>query len=647
MFNTFMIVLVLAIAAVAIVLWYKRAAATEEVEDYDDPYTIEYLITYVKNSFATTLRRNLKDQNLTREEYQREQRIKRELRNAIRNSSIGDAKAKLFVQASITGIICSSKRLNPINETTINKVIPFDEPYRMTVKDKFETLLYIYRHKINPNDPSKKVYGSDGMSALFKEYKLNQPIAGTNKYIVTADQINDVYDQVMKTSTLHFQDKKAILAQRIFEDLYGFGPVDLLLDMSIDEVEGGVSGLPTGSYEFKTQQMKNAKFSYDSIWIVLSGLTINLDFLTFGSQDELVRVCNNIYRYDAPRVLSRTQGNVVATMKDGSRIVVVRPPFSDSYAFLARKFDSTPSIAPESLFRDENAEYVIKLAKWLVKGSQNIAITGDQGTGKTTALKSFIRFIREDYTLRVQELTPELNLRYAYPDRNVLSFRETETISSQEGLDLQKKTSGTVNIIGEVATAEAASWIIQTAKVASKMTMFTHHAKTTKDLIVSLRNNMMQINNYSDDASVDEMIASSLNVDIHLERKKGKRYIGRITEIIPIRDRSYPVANLGEVVDSEGHPVDLETLQRDNMINEDEYRRRITDRVLFSSRDMLRFNEDIGAYEMLAMPSNEMLESMKEALTREEEAEMIKDLEYLETKIVHLAEIPANAVAED
>lgn len=646
MFNGFMIVLVLVIVAVAIVLWYKRAAATEEVEDYDDPYTIEYLITYVKNSFATTLRRNLKDQNLTREEYQREQRIKRELRNAIRNSSIGDAKAKLFVQASITGIICSSKRLNPITETTIDKVIPFDEPYRMTVKDKFETLLYIYRHKVNPNDPSKRVYGTDGMSALFKEYKLNQPIAGTNKYIVTANQINDVYDQVMKTATLHFQDKKAILAQRIFEDLYGFGPVDLLLDMSIDEVEGGVSGLPTGSYEFKTQQMKNAKFSYDSIWIVLSGLTINLDFLTFGSQDELVRVCNNIYRYDAPRVLSRTQGNVVATMKDGSRIVVVRPPFSDSYAFLARKFDSTPSIAPEALFRDKNAEYVIKLAKWLVKGSQNIAITGDQGTGKTTALKSFIRFIREDYTLRVQELTPELNLRYAYPDRNVLSFRETETISSQEGLDLQKKTSGTVNIIGEVATAEAASWIIQTAKVASKMTMFTHHAKTTKDLIVSLRNNMMQINNYSDDASVDEMIASSLNVDIHLERKKGKRYIGRITEIIPIRDRSYPVSNLGEVVDSEGHPVDMETLQRDNIINEDEYRRRITDRVLFSSRDMLRFNEDTREYEMLAMPSNEMLESMKEALTKEEEAEMMKDLEYLESKIVHPEEIPANTNAE-
>lgn len=629
MFNAMMIILVLAVAAVAIFLWYRRAAATEEVEEYDDPYTIEYLITYVKNSFATTLRRNLKDQNLTREEYQREQRIKRELRNAIRNSSIGDAKAKLFVQASITGIICSNKRPNTITEDTIDKVIPFNDPYRMTSKDKFETMVYIYRHKTNPKDPEKKAYGADGLSALFKEYNLNAPVPGTNKYIITAEQIDRVYNQVMDENRIDYQDKKAIIAQRIFEDLYGFGPVDLLLDMSIDEVEGGVSGLPTGSYEFKSQQLKNSKFSYDAIWIVFSGLTIHLDFLSFGSQDELVRVCNNIYRYDAPRVLSRTQGNVVATMKDGSRIVVVRPPFSDSYAFLARKFDSTPSIAPEDLFRDTNANYVILLAKWLVKGSQNIAITGDQGTGKTTALKSFIRFIREDYTLRVQELTPELNLRYAYPDRNVMSFRETETISSQEGLDLQKKTSGTVNIIGEVATAEAASWIIQTAKVASKMTMFTHHAKTTNDLVVSLRNNMMQINNYSDDASVDEMIASSLNIDIHLERKKGKRYIGRITEIIPIRDRSYPVNDLEKIA----AVSDLDTLQKENIINEDEYRRRITDRILFTSRDLLKFNEETNQYEMVAMPSTEMVESMKEALTREEEADMVKDLAYLQEQI--------------
>lgn len=650
MFNTIMMVLIIA-AVVGISIWYFRhTSAVKEDEEYDDPYTMSYLIEYVKQAFSTTLKRNLKDQNLTREEYQRQQRIKQELRTAIRNSAIGDQKAKKFVQTSIIGIICAAGRNGEITDLTIDKVIPFDNPSHMTAKDKFETMLHVYMKK---PDETGHVYGTEALSKLFKEYGLNKPIPGTNNYIVKKADIDRVYDEVMATTTLSFNDKKEILGQRIFEDLYGLGPIDMLLDMSIDEVEGGVSGLPEGSYEFKTQNVKSAKFSYDSIWIVFSGLTIHLDFLSFGSQDELVRICNNIYRYDAPHVLSRSQGNVVATMKDGSRIVVVRPPFADSYAFLARKFDSTPSIAPEDLFKDKGADVPIKLIKWLVKGSQNIAITGDQGTGKTTALKSFIRFIREDYTLRIQELTPELNIRYAYPDRNVMSFRETESISSQEGLDLQKKTSGTVNIIGEVATAEAASWIIQTAKVASKMTMFTHHAKTTPDLIVSLRNNMMQVNNYSDDASVDEMIASSLNIDIHLERKRGKRFIGRVTEIIPIRDRRYPVDNLtesgtishedllklcdnngdGQVSAEELHAASLETLKKADIINQDEYRKRKTDRVLFTTRDLMRFNETTQTYEMLAMPSDDMMEDMILAMTKEEESDMRKDYSYLKSLI--------------
>lgn len=651
MFNAIMIIMVL-LSALAIGIWYfRRTSAIDEKEEYDDKYTISYLIEYVKETFSTTLKRNLKDQNLTREEYQRQQRIKQELRNAIRNSAIGDTKAKKFVQASIIGIICGHGRDGEITAENIDKVITFNDPNHMSAKDKFETMLHVYAKK---PDKTGHVNGPEALSRLFKEYDLNKPIPGTNNYIVKKEDIDRVYDQVMQTATLSFTDKKEILGQRIFEDLYGLGPIDMLLDMSIDEVEGGVSGLPEGSYEFKSQNIKEAKFSYDSIWIVFSGLTIHLDFLSFGSQEELVRICNNIYRYDAPHVLSRSQGYVVATMKDGSRIVVVRPPFADSYAFLARKFDSTPSIAPEDLFKDKGAEVPIKLIKWLVKGSQNIAITGDQGTGKTTALKSFIRFIREDYTLRVQELTPELNLRYAYPDRNVMSFRETESISSQEGLDLQKKTSGTVNIIGEVATAEAASWIIQTAKVASKMTMFTHHAKTTPDLIVSLRNNMMQVNNYTDDASVDEMIATSLNIDIHLERKRGHRFIGRVTEIIPIRDRSYPVADLagdtgvmtesdytklvdkshdGHITADELNHASLELMEKANIINENEYRRRRTDRLLFTTRDLMKFNETTQTYEMLAMPSDDMIESMILAMTKEEEADMRKDYAYLKSLI--------------
>ena len=58
-----------------------------------------------------------------------------------------------------------------------------------------------------------------------------------------------------------------------------------------------------------------------------------------------------------------------------------------------------------------------------------------------------IESIYETKNVRVQETAFELHLRKIYPTRNILSFRETDTVSGQEGLDVQKKTDGSVNII--------------------------------------------------------------------------------------------------------------------------------------------------------------------------------------------------------
>ena len=143
-------------------------------------------------------------------------------------------------------------------------------------------------------------------------------------------------------------------------------------------------------------------------------------------------------------------------MKDGSRVVVVRPTFSETWGFFIRKFDVTRA-SLEQLIRDPGKEEAIDLMKFIVKGARIIALTGEQGTGKTTMLMAMIENIYETLNIRVQETAFELHLRKIYPTRNILSFRETETVSGQEGLDVQKKTDGSVNIIGEVATDPVAS----------------------------------------------------------------------------------------------------------------------------------------------------------------------------------------------
>ena len=76
----------------------------------------------------------------------------------------------------------------------------------------------------------------------------------------------------------------------------------------------------------------------ESVWIFIKGSPF-IYLLSFGSIRELKRVCQNIYKYNYPGQLSEASGYKVNDMKDGSRVVVVRPPFAESWAFFVRKFD--------------------------------------------------------------------------------------------------------------------------------------------------------------------------------------------------------------------------------------------------------------------------------------------------------------------
>ena len=341
-------------------------------------------------------------------------------------------------------------------------------------------------------DENGQPYKQNGFARIIKDYRLTDPIIvnGERMYDFNNERLDYVFEDVIKNYELTFNDKLEILSQRIFEMYKGFGVADMLFDTGIDEVDAGLSGVPKDGYEITTSA-KNLTYTYQSIWIMVGGIKLRMSCLSFGSQEELVRVTNNIYKYGANKVLSRKTGYVVSTMKNGSRIVTFRPPFGNTYGFLARKFDSTPSIAPEDLIKGNNAIIALTLIKWLIKGQRNIGITGAQGTGKSTMLKSLIRYIDPSFSLRIQEISAELNLNYAYPYRNIISFQETESIKSQEGLNFQKKTSGDVNIIGEVAEAAQANFVVQTAMVASLFAMFTHHAKTAYDFVMAIANNLL------------------------------------------------------------------------------------------------------------------------------------------------------------
>jgi len=81
--------------------------------------------------------------------------------------------------------------------------------------------------------------------------------------------------------------------------------------------------------------------------------------------------------------------------------------------------------------------------------------------------------------------------------------------------------------------------MIQAAQVASKFTLFTHHAKTFPDLVTALRNSMLRTGVFKNERTAEEQVVSVLNFDIHLVKDfRGRRYIERVTECIPVEDKN-------------------------------------------------------------------------------------------------------------
>ena len=531
------VVLIGAGAAVAYFIKKNKNAEVEtEIEKDDKTYTLDQMKNYVKKRLDEITKINLYDIGLSEEELKRRKNKKYALKKALKGCTYGDVNDKRYVKELIADLLAKEYG---VDETNISSAIPFDIPSLLTSQDKFDILIYAY----------KKEFGYEALTQLIKRYNLAtlKYIEGETKpcYVITGEEIDEIFEK--EKIVLSFQDKLEVVVQRIYQHYKGYSSIDEIRDMNIDGVSGGVSGLPEsflsqvaqtdGDYLDQVAEHKVPR-ACDSIWIFFQGKSIRLAFLSFGTESELKRVCQNIYKYNNPGQLSDTNGYKINEMKDGSRVVVVRPSMSETWAFFVRKFDVKRATVEQWTGNMPGNEKVIELLKYLVKGARITSITGEQGCGKTTLLMGMIENIYETMNLRITETAFELHLRKVYPTRNILSMRETDTIAGQECLDVQKKTDGSVNIIGEVATDPVASWMIQSAQVASKFTLFTHHAKTFPDLVTALRNSMLRAGVFKNEKTAEERVVQVLNFDIHLQKDfRGRRYIERVTECIPIVDQ--------------------------------------------------------------------------------------------------------------
>ena len=372
----------------------KEELVEENVEVDDKTYTLPKMIIYVKKRLDEITKINLYDIGLSEEELKRRKNKKYELKKALKGCTYGDVNDKKYVKELIYDLL--SKEYG-VDETNISKSIPFDIPSLLTAQDKFDIIIHEY----------KKEFGYEALTQMIKKYNLAvlKYVAGESKpcYVITEQEISDIYDA--ENFNLSFADKLEVVVQRIYQRYKGYSSIDEIRDMNIDGVSGGVSGLPEsflsqvaqtdGDYLDQVAEHKVPR-ACDSIWIFFQGKSIRLAFLSFGTESELKRVCQNIYKYNTPGQLSDTNGYKINEMKDGSRVVVVRPSMSETWAFFVRKFD-TKRATLEQIVRFDGKEDTIDLLKFLVKGARIIALTGEQGCRKNNNAYGYDRkYIRNN-----------------------------------------------------------------------------------------------------------------------------------------------------------------------------------------------------------------------------------------------------------
>ena len=589
------ILAIVAVGVLLIVLFIRRKSERAELKQ-KEKLTLDRLLDMVKYQLVELV----KEDNFfgkSDEEWEALYKRKKRIQNAMRECVHGIDADKIIVKDLIKQIV---QGILP-DEEAICEVVDFTNQY-IEPHVKFEILMHFL----------KKTHGKNAMPYLIQKYHLDDVrYIIENKqvpsYAVTTEMFEDLFQKEMGFELdIPYTDMLDIVSTLLYERYKGFGVIDTLRDQNIDGYNIGTSGSILTNVINRDRKIARAP---RSVWIYYRGRYIHLRFLTFGSEEEIRRVVQLHVRYGNPGPLTEKRGYLVNTMFDKSRVLAIRPPASEYWAMFVRKFSLSDAsleflINPVKKDRDgevvktidengkeqivhkyTNAEVPLRLIKYLMLGQVTTAFTGRQGSGKTTMMAAAIQPVDARLTIRILEMAPELYLRELYPQRNILSVQETQYVTAAELQDALKKSDAALSIVGEVATDIIAARMIQMGQVASVFTIFSHHANRAQDLVFALRNSLMNAGNFNNEKTAETQVLDVVKVDVHLDYDvEGNRYIERITEIIkldegtpyPEYDPSNPVHSMNEITK--------------------EYYRRQTDRLSFTTKQILHFNHDTFTY---------------------------------------------------
>lgn len=524
-----------------------------------------------------------------------EQRVRARLRQAARTACFQNIGEREYLKSYIREILISRLHITPAN---ICRVIPFDRTADMSARDMFEYMYSMYSER----------YGRHAMKRMFRDMGWDKKHAsGDRTAYIDEEDVFDAYTMCQYPGD--YNDRLNTVVERCYSQMYGHDCADILIsDMSVDGVSGGTGGRTRSEYDFMEELQCGGdsglteSMNTDVVFVVLDGKLFRMKFLSFGSVERLSRVVKNIVRCNAKEVLSVKNPVVCGTLADNSRVVAARPPVSDGWSFYVRKFAGTRAKDLPQLIIHDNAEPVIALLRMIPGAELNFVVSGNTGGGKTTLVKALVRYIDPGYCIRVVETGFELGINNLYPERNIHVLQERGDFSIYDAITATKKMDTDVILIGEINEPGLAGAYIQVAQSGSRMAITTLHHETTQSLIEYMRNALVSECRMNDIRVAEQQVVEVLDLDIHMVHDTaGNHYIERITEILPLTLN-------GTTEETEKHSGDFGP--------------KMTDRPQYVLRDLIVFDKRDMRYRVLSMPSEKILNRIREKLGEDMEREL-------------------------
>jgi Flp pilus assembly protein, ATPase CpaF len=273
----------------------------------------------------------------------------------------------------------------------------------------------------------------------------------------------DIEHYFLKYSISHydgFERKLRKLAQIIYQELFGYSILDeLIFDSIFNEV---------------------ACNRYDYIWIQYKGVKRKIPNagFKFANEDFYKRVIENRITAAARGEMNAGEPFINCTLKNGFRVTAARPPLSKYYVVNIRLFTYKDITAEQrNRFMEDKMPDLIKiLAK---KGRRNIAIIGEQGSGKTTAADELIiKNLDDNLSIGLAEYTHELDVSGNHTVKNVVELQYGKEFQPSGITEMFFRFNRDIIIFGEVRSPMEAFEMIKAMLRQARGSLFTFHSSS-------------------------------------------------------------------------------------------------------------------------------------------------------------------------